>query len=375
MEKTTGDFKTKEKFIEFIGARGNINFISKEAMIQGEMLSGLGLENSSFKLTIYDDGTVDFDDVDGQNTPKEKRENLLNIILEKTITPFRKRMVVKEITFTSIQEVKGEKIPLYLAVEYTKPIEKLSSLFDEEVEVSQNQMNKLDEIMSLFDDIIDEGIDEYVEEELVESVEEVKDVMPFANQMKEQFDKLKQEKLESLKSELKLAKENLNKFEKDKAFADSKIIESKSEIRLLESRIDSLNPTIESNGIYFNVSERLNEKIVLDEEIYNTIKSKVDSVKQINSEAFMKLFEDGEFRIKLAKKNQNEFEEINDFKDIEDLITTDIPLSIKEDGLYYVGDLVWAELVNKFIKMGFSQDPEWDKLCNSNSYRLHEDDI
>lgn len=375
MEKTTGDFKTKEKFIEFIGARGNINFISKEAMIQGEMLSGLGLENSSFKLTIYDDGTVDFDDVDGQNTSKEKRENLLNIILEKTITPFRKRMVVKEITFTSIQEVKGEKIPLYLAVEYTKPIEKLSSLFDEEVEVSQNQMNKLDEIMSLFDDIIDEGIDEYVEEELVESVEEVKDVMPFANQMKEQFDKLKQEKLESLKSELKLAKENLNKFEKDKAFAESKIIESKSEIRLLESRIDSLNPTIESNGIYFNVSERLNEKIVLDEEIYNTIKSKVDSVKQINSEAFMKLFEDGEFRIKLAKKNQNEFEEINDFKDIEDLITTDIPLSIKEDGLYYVGDLVWAELVNKFIKMGFSQDPEWDKLCNSNSYRLHEDDI
>lgn len=375
MEKTTGDFKTKEKFIEFIGARGNINFISKEAMIQGEMLSGLGLENSSFKLTIYDDGTVDFDDVDGQNTSKEKRENLLNIILEKTITPFRKRMVVKEITFTSIQEVKGEKIPLYLAVEYTKPIEKLSSLFDEEVEVSQNQMNKLDEIMSLFDDIIDEGINEYVEEELVESVEEVKDVMPFANQMKEQFDKLKQEKLESLKSELKLAKENLNKFEKDKAFAESKIIESKSEIRLLESRIDSLNPTIESNGIYFNVSERLNEKIVLDEEIYNTIKSKVDSVKQINSEAFMKLFEDGEFRIKLAKKNQNEFEEINDFKDIEDLITTDIPLSIKEDGLYYVGDLVWAELVNKFIKMGFSQDPEWDKLCNSNSYRLHEDDI
>ena len=375
MEKTTGDFKTKEKFIEFIGARGNINFISKEAMIQGEMLSGLGLENSSFKLTIYDDGTVDFDDVDGQNTSKEKRENLLNIILEKTITPFRKRMVVKEITFTSIQEVKGEKIPLYLAVEYTKPIEKLSSLFDEEVEVSQNQMNKLDEIMSLFDDIIDEGIDEYVEEELVESVEEVKDVMPFANQMKEQFDKLKQEKLESLKSELKLAKENLNKFEKDKAFAESKVIESKSEIRLLESRIDSLNPTIESNGIYFNVSERLNEKIVLDEEIYNTIKSKVDSVKQINSEAFMKLFEDGEFRIKLAKKNQNEFEEINDFKDIEDLITTDIPLSIKEDGLYYVGDLVWAELVNKFIKMGFSQDPEWDKLCNSNSYRLHEDDI
>jgi len=28
----------------------------------------------------------------------------------------------------------------------------------------------------------------------------------------------------------------------------------------------------------------------------------------------------------------------------------------------------WSEIVNKMIKMGFEQNPDFDKLCGSNSY-------
>jgi hypothetical protein len=63
-EKIIGEFKTDLKFIEFIGTKGKINFISNEALIEGKLLSGLGFEDKTFKLTIYEDSTVDFDDVD-----------------------------------------------------------------------------------------------------------------------------------------------------------------------------------------------------------------------------------------------------------------------------------------------------------------------
>lgn len=371
MKKTSGQFKTKHKLIEFIGAKGSINFISNEATIEGKQLAGLGLDDLTFKLTLYEDDTVDFDDVEGQETSSQFRENLLDVIFEKTIVGFRKKMVVSELTFKSVQDFDGKKVSLYLSVEYTKPIEKLASIFDDvEVEISDEQMNRLDDLLSLFEDEI-----EVIEEVQVledNKVEEVKQEFDVNAKLEESFKKMKQEKVETLKKELEQKREDLSKFERDRKFADSKIEESKSEIRLLESRIESIQPDLESNGWVFNVSERLNEKIVLEQEIYDIIKTKVDKVKGINSDAFMKLFEDGEFKIRLAQKNDDGFEELTDIKQLEGLIS-DLKLIVREDGIFYVGDFVWAEIVNKFIKMGFSQDPEWDKICKSNSYNLSEE--
>jgi hypothetical protein len=376
-EKVIGEFKTDLKFIEFIGAKGNVNFLSNEAFVEGKYLSGLGLENVKFKLTICDEKTVNFEEVDTNVTTKEQRQRLLNVIEEKTIVPFRKRMVVKELEFTSIQEVNGKKIPLYLAVEYTTPIEKLSSLFDEEVEVSQSQMNKLDELMSLFDDIIDEGIDEFVSEseEVVETNQEENSTTNVF--LEEQFNKLKEDKIQKLKSDLENSKANLSKYGRDKKFAESKVEEFTSEIRLLESRLESLQPVAPENGYYFNVSERLNEEIVLEKEIYELIKSKVDKVKGINGEAFMKLFEEGQFQIRLAQKIDSEFVEVTDFENLpNDVIESisELNLKIVEGKVFYIGEMIWAVLVNKFIKLGFIQDSEWDKFCNSNSYSAKLDE-
>ena len=372
---SAGDFKPLEKFIEFVGAKGNVNLISNEALIEGKQLSGLGFEDKTFKLTIYEDGTVNFDDVENQNTTKEQRENLLNVITEKTIVPFRKRMVVRELTFTSVNEIDGKKVSLYLSVDYDKPINKLASIFDNnEVEVSDEQLDKLDDLLSLFDEEIEENQDEVVNE--VEVIEPVSTTEFDVNsKLEESFKKMKEEKIETLKKELEQKKINLSKFERDKKFTESKIEESKSDIRLLESRIESLAPEISPNGWYFNISERLNEKIVLEKEIYDVIKFKVDKVKGINSEAFMKLFEDGEFQIRLAKKTESGFEELVDLKELDSMTLPELTFTIREDKLFYIGEIVWAELVNKFIKMGFSQDPDWDKHCGSNSYKLNEEQI
>lgn len=372
MQKTTGEFKTKEKLHQFIGSKGYLNFISNEATIDGKQLSGLGLDDLKFKMTIYEDETVDFEDIENQSTTVEFRKNLLDVIFEKTITPFRKKMVISELTFTSVQDFEGKKVPLYLSVDYKKPIEKLASIFDdEEVEVTDEQMNKLDDLLSIFGDEVKE-VEEVEDEEdkVTEEIEVEKVTFDVNSKLEESFKKMKEEKVENLKKELEKQKVNLDKFERDKKFAESKIEESKSEIRLLESRIESLQPELVPNGMYFNISERLNEKIVLEKEIYDIIKSKVDKVKGINSEAFMKLFQDGEFQIRFAKKTENGFEELVDLKELDSMHLPDLTFTIKDNKLYYIGEIVWADLVNKFLKMGFSQDPDWDKLCNSNSYKL-----
>jgi hypothetical protein len=172
LETTIGQFKTKTKFLEFIGGKGQFNFISKEATIEGKYLSGLGLDGITFKLTICDEGTVNFDEVDTNQTTKEQRERLLEIIEEKTIRPFMKKMVINELPFFSTKEVSGKKISLYLAVEYVKPINKLANFLQEgEVKVDETHANKINSLMDLLGDDDDTEINN--QEEVV--VEEIKE--------------------------------------------------------------------------------------------------------------------------------------------------------------------------------------------------------
>ena len=148
-----GEFKTKEKFIQFVGAKGNVNLLSDEAFIDGKHLSGLGLDEVKFKLTICGEGTVNFEEVDTNQTTKEQRQRLLEVISEKTIVPSRnKMMIINELPFMSVKTINDKQIPLYLAVDYQKPIDKLASLLDEDVIMSDEQSSKLDNLLSMFDD-------------------------------------------------------------------------------------------------------------------------------------------------------------------------------------------------------------------------------
>jgi hypothetical protein len=107
------------------------------------------------------------------------------------------------------------------------------------------------------------------------------------------------------------------------------------------------------------------------------IKSKVDKVKGINGEAFMKLFEEGQFQIRLAQKTDGEFVEVTNFENLPTEVLdcmSDLNLKIGEGKLFYIGEMIWAVLVNKFIKLGFIQNSEWDKFCNSNSYSAKLDE-
>jgi hypothetical protein len=47
---------------------------------------------------------------------------------------------------------------------------------------------------------------------------------------------------------------------------------------------------------------------------------------------------------------------------------------LTDEGFEYRGKLNWHQLVGKMIRNGFEQEPEFDKLCNSNSYDSKEEE-
>jgi translation initiation factor 2B subunit (eIF-2B alpha/beta/delta family) len=386
-EIKVGKFKTKEKLIEFIGFRGNVNFIANEATIESKYLSGLDLDNVVFKLTIYDNGTVDLDEIDTNKTTEEQRERLLDIIFEKTVVPYNQMMVIKDLPFKSVQKINDKSIDLYLSVDIKTPIMKLASIFDEEetVEVSENQNSKIEDLLSMFDDEEETPESEELAHELEGEIDEpIKTDSQKA--MEESFKKMKQEKIVELKKRLEHQESELKKFNYEKSQAENKIENAKKEISVLESRIDSLQPIADPNGYCFFVSERLNEKITLDEQTAKIIYDKISKVKGINPDAFMKLFEQGEFEIKLGHKVDGQIVEFTDYENLSEdikqyLMKNNVILrqekndELSTDGsiifdkkLFYVGELTWHDIVNKMIKGGFTQEPEFDKMCGSNSY-------
>jgi hypothetical protein len=169
MEETAikGKYSLSTKLNEFIGGKGHVNFLAKSATISAKSLSGMYFEDFKLKLTIYDDGSVDFDEIDTEFTNEDERKRLLSVIEEMSLGLFRNRTVINELEFTSIEKVKGKNIPLYLAVEYLTPIEKLTSIFDDRL-LAPNQIS--DDAMDNLNDLLNSWFED---EEFTKMVEEM----------------------------------------------------------------------------------------------------------------------------------------------------------------------------------------------------------
>lgn len=366
--KKVGPFKTKTKFVEFIGGKGVVNFLSDEAYITGNQLSGLEMDGIKFKLTICEDFTVDLEEVDTNQTTPTQRARLVEIIEEKTISSFRGRSVVHELNFESTKKVKDKYVPLYLAVEVSKPIERLADFLDTTIIPTKNAWDNLELLFADEEDFTESVTDI---QEFVETSVEDNNVIDTTSFIEDQFKTLKVEKLNELRKNLDKKKSELTKFDYQLESTKQNIENLKSEIKLIEDRIDDIQPIAPPNGYYFNVSERQNETITLEPEIERIIKEKVSKVRGINAENFMKLFTDGEFHIKLGEITNEEMTILSDYKSLTESVWSSLNglnISIEEDKLIYRGDLTWSQLVNKLIKMGFEENPDFNKMCGSNSY-------
>lgn len=372
VEKQIGEFKQPLRFKYFIGSKSNVKFSSKEALILGKHLTGLGYDNVQFLLTILDEGTCNFDvHTEGIEVDKETRGRLLSLIGEKTISPtsFNNEKIVRELEFTF--KISEQEISVYLAVEEEKPIEKLNSILQEEIEISDEQLDKLSQIFGedFFQDTQEdtEKSQETSQESEVETTEteevENQQTETTNNSLSEAFDIMKNQKYYELKFQLDELIKNVATTEMEILTKTAHKSKLEEKISLLETRIESLVGKEPSNGYFFFVDESENQVDVLDEKTLDLIKKKVSKVKNINTEAFMSLLKDNEFKVYFGKKNENSQFEIVDNLVLDKDVLTKISLTDYENGAFtYRGDMTWHELVSYLTKNGFEQDVKFDEL-------------
>ncbi len=372
-----GDLKPKRKFLSFVSAvnGAKIRFIRDIAFVKGEKLSGT-LEGIIFKITICDEGTIKFEEVDTDITDAAQRKRLLDDIDSMEITGYAQKFVVAGIQFA---DVNGDLC--YLEVEQKKPIDILKSLFDEEQkpELSAKGSSLLDDLFGSDEPVERLDLSEQDAEIFVEAIEnpaEPNEKLKAAAEsyMEKQFRIMNEEKVKELKSRVEEKTKEVLTYKRDISQAESKLKLSSEQLGVLETRLESMTPGDEPNGYVFYVSEEQKNELGLDETTKH-VADKIADLLGLKKEVLFEQLTGGFYKIRIAKKDDITAEKVEVSKDILEKMSFDPigKMTMGEKGEFeYRGDMTWHQLVGKMIRNGFEQEPEFDKICQSNSYDSKE---
>ncbi len=373
----TGKYSTKKKLIGFISGKGSIRLNSNIAYIKGDQLSGM-LDGSKFKLTIYENGTLDFEEIDTSMSDPDMIQRIINDICDRDVTGYTKKFVVHGLEF---EDEKGK--PFYLEIEHKKPIEKIFSIFEEDKKVSLSSKS-----LSILDDLFgDSEVDSttYPDDSraqnghdifdpipnVVESVVE-KDTMKdvYTQMMGDSFKSMHSSKVQELKDRVEKYESDLLKATFESRTSQAKADKLKDDLKVLASRIESMTQGDPQNGHSFFVSNK-KQSIDKDEKMIEVV-NKISPILNLKADVVIELLANGCYEIVIGKTDDisnttiddtiiRKISELNKFGTMS---LTPIPNKFE-----YRGDLTWHQLVGKMLRMGFNQNPEFDKLCGSNSYK------
>jgi hypothetical protein len=372
---TIGKFKTKGKFVSFMSAtQGRVRLFRETAYIDGSQLSGL-FDKTKFKMTICDEGTVDFEEIDTDIADEAMLKRLVQQIEDAEVTGYANKFVTSGFTF------KDEDGSIcYLEVEHQKPIDRLRSLFDEP-EISEKGLSALDLLFGGDEESLDlseEDVETIVEE--IENPSEPNEKLKSAAEsyIEESFRKMNEQKVNELKERIDKAERELNKTKFELSTAETKVKKTTEELKVLNSRMETLVPTNEPNGIVFHVSEEKKHETGLDENTKH-VADKIADLLGLKKDVLFTQLTSGFYEINITDKREDyskedEEKEVELNKIINDIKSIDIEgkFEIKPEGgvikITYTGELNWHEITSKMIRKGFEQDEEFDKFVGSNSY-------
>ena len=378
-EPVIGQFKPKRKFLNFVtGLKGRIRLLSNYAFIKGEQLSGM-LEGVIFKVTICDEGTINFEEVGGTNqTTPEMIQRLIDDIDSRDVTGYVQKFIVSGTEFHD-----DDAKVCYLEVEHKKPIDMLFSLFDEDKsqQITENGMSILD---ALFSSESDEELqrelegesDEEIKAELEKNTDPVETESITQRMMRESFEKMNAEKAQELKDRIEKTEKEIKKLQLDIKQAESKLKTSGDDLRVLNTRLESLSPKDPSVGYDFFVSEENKTGIEPDENLVQVVE-KIAPLLKLNTPVVIDMLTKGFYTIKIQKQGEVENKQVLDKEVYQKIQKIDVTGKVTMVGpceFEYRGDMTWHQLVDKMIRMGFDQNPDFDKDSGSNSYESKEEE-
>jgi hypothetical protein len=374
-EPIIGEFKPKRKFLNFVSAvnGAKIRFIRDVAFLKGSKLSGM-LEDVVFKITICDEGTINFEEVDTNLCDKAMIKRFITEFDETPTTGYAQKFVLSGFEFT---DVDGKRC--YLEVEEKKPIDKLKSLFDKP-EVSERGLSILDQLFgsdeeeTLSEILFKSETDEELKRELEgESDEEIKSES--LSYMEESFRKMNEGKVIELKSRIEDKQKEIVQCNREISQSEKKLKESTEQLGVLETRLETMSPGDEPNGFVFYVSEEQKNETGLDETT-KAIADKIADLMSLKKDVLFDYLKGGFYKIKIAKKDDITNQDFQlDKEAYEKISTLDVTgkMTVVDGSFEYRGTLTWHQLVSKMLRKGFEQNPDFDKLCQSNSYESKEE--
>jgi len=374
-EPVIGKYKPKRKFINFItGLKGRVRLLNNVAFIKGEQLSGM-LEGAIFKITICDENTINFEELDTNLSTPEMIQRFVDDIDSRDVTGYTQKFVISDLKFQD-----EDANPCYLEVEHKKPIDMLFSLFDKEEEkqttVSETGMSILD---ALFSSETDEETQREFEGETDEEIQkESPEIKETASQkyMREAFEKMNEEKVEELKNRIEKTEKEISKLRIDVKQAESKIISSSDDLKVLNTRLTSLQPKESPIGYDFFVSTENKTGIEPDENLVAVVQ-KIAPILKLNTPVVIDMLTKGYYTIKVQKQGPEEDKNKLDKEIYQKIQKIDVMGKVIMTGtceFEYRGDMTWHQLVDKMIRIGFEQNPDFDKVSGSNSYESKEDE-
>ena len=381
-----GKFKTKERFLEFVSFKRGLNIIIKEAFISGSQISSMEFEGVKFKLTIKDEGTVDFES-DVVDLSDDRKQNLLDMICHDGIViPYahRNKYVLDNYRF---EDKDGNKF--YLSIEVKKPIDKQRYIFYEPI-ITDEQKNKINQFLDIFgDEEVKEETKEKIKIEKKETVvsEEIKKTTSSQEILNAGFAKMKEDKIKELQKRLEdnekqriSIKNNLNQYQRS-------LNEVESDISLTHTRLKTMIPKKDLNGYIFHISEEIKTDVKLDENL-KTVVEKISPLLKLKSDAVIDYLTRGKYFIRLSRLDSPDLKfEDKDLKEfIKNETLKDSMKSIDPLGTWgtdddcggrkvisYSGDLKYHDLVEGMVKNGFETNHDFNLLFEKKAERDKEE--
>jgi predicted small metal-binding protein len=380
-EPVIGEFKPKRKFLSFVSAISGkkIRLIRETAFIEGRKLSGM-LERAKFKITICDEGTINFEEVEGTNlADTAMKQRLINEIDSTDVSGYAQKFIVTGLEF---EDQDGHKC--FLEVEHVKPYDKLMNLFEEEkqkeetTELSEKGLSFLDMLLSGEDNdkvanvlFTSENDEELARELEGESDEEIFEKPIALTYMEEQFNKMNEDKINELKERIEKTETEIKRYNSEAKHAEANAEKSSEALSILETRLETLVPNAASNGYVFLVSDEQKSEIGLNDSDTELV-GRISELMKLKKDVLIKHLTESFYKISIAKKNN--FEDKETTKEIYKLVqSVDLfgKFTVTAEGEFeYRGKLNWHQLTAKMLKKGFEQEPEFDKVAGSNSYEV-----
>lgn len=373
--KTSGEFIQPLPIEDFIGGSSHISFSTKKAKISGKYLSGLELENCTFELQLYDDGTCDFRCLNkGIRLTRERRMELLNSMKyqDQTFVNLRNKKIITALPFVS--EFEGSEVKVYLSIQSQKPIDRLSQIFEEDLSVDQKVLDKISDLFGEEDQSENETPQDLQEASLEK---ESQDIQPlFGQNLLEKFEEVRQEKLEKLRQELS----DINKeyLKVGNQMASSKIYLHNLDIKreALRTRIEGLDTKEGSLDYYFWVSPLTDKELSTEGLDNNTYEKAVDEVLMKLSKWFpvtttidkmKELLKTGYYHVKFGRESSDGTVVEIPYKEISEDLLTHIPDAIhRSEKILFLGNQPWGVLCRHLIKLGFKQSATFNQQLDQN---------